>query len=63
MCATVRGVYEYHHYGQDGVDDRGWGCAYRSLQTLWSWVYHQRLTDGPPPTHRCGTDWQYQLPI
>lgn len=51
--ATVRGVYEYYHYAQGGVDDRGWGCAYRSLQTIWSWAWHQRLTDAQPPTHRC----------
>jgi len=30
----VRGHYSYFHYSQDGFDDRGWGCAYRSLQTL-----------------------------
>jgi len=36
-CACVAGSYRYHHYGQDSQDDRGWGCAYRSLQTLWSW--------------------------
>ncbi|XP_013073057.2 ufm1-specific protease 1-like isoform X1 [Biomphalaria glabrata] len=28
----------YYHYGCDGVDDRGWGCGYRTLQTLCSWV-------------------------
>lgn len=36
-CACVAGPYRYHHYGQDSKDDKGWGCAYRSLQTLWSW--------------------------
>ena len=32
----VRGSYEYHHYGQE-VSDHGWGCAYRSCQTIFSW--------------------------
>ena len=33
----VDGTYSYHHYMQDKFDDDGWGCAYRSLQTLISW--------------------------
>ena len=33
----VDGTYTYHHYMQDKFDDDGWGCAYRSLQTLISW--------------------------
>lgn len=40
--ACVTGKYAYYHYGCDGVDDRGWGCGYRTLQTLCSWVVHQR---------------------
>ena len=32
----VRGEYLYYHYMQDGKNDNGWGCAYRSLQTLMS---------------------------
>ena len=28
----VQGGYDYHHYMQDGFDDSGWGCAYRSCQ-------------------------------
>ncbi|XP_058129611.1 ufm1-specific protease 2 [Anopheles ziemanni] len=35
--AVVDGAYTYHHYLQDDFDDKGWGCAYRSLQTLVSW--------------------------
>ncbi|XP_011874219.1 PREDICTED: ufm1-specific protease 1 [Vollenhovia emeryi] len=34
----VRGHYEYWHYGCDGFDDRGWGCGYRTLQTICSWI-------------------------
>ena len=35
---TVKGAYEYWHYGCDGFDDRGFGCGYRTLQTLLSWL-------------------------
>jgi hypothetical protein len=35
--AFVSGDYNYWHYLLDGFDDRGWGCAYRSGQTLISW--------------------------
>ncbi len=31
---------------------KGWGCAYRSLQTLWSWFVHQGYTRRPVPSHR-----------
>lgn len=30
----VQGHYLYFHYNQQGVNDKGWGCAYRSLQTV-----------------------------
>lgn len=48
----VRGTYSYHHYMQDRVNDNGWGCAYRSLQTICSWFRHQGYTDKPIPTHK-----------
>jgi hypothetical protein len=35
--SAVQGMYSYHHYMQDRIDDSGWGCAYRSLQTVVSW--------------------------
>lgn len=38
---VVRGDYNYYHYCCDGVDDRGWGCGYRTLQTVCSWIQHQ----------------------
>ena len=58
--------YGYYHYGQQGMADFGWGCAYRSLQSLHSWfflngydssndsfmTYQFRDTDSLPPTHR-----------
>ncbi|KAL6263786.1 hypothetical protein P5V15_003869 [Pogonomyrmex californicus] len=34
----VQGDYEYWHYGCDGFNDRGWGCGYRTLQTICSWI-------------------------
>ncbi|SPQ99158.1 unnamed protein product (mitochondrion) [Plasmodiophora brassicae] len=48
----VRGPYAYYHYLQDGFNDDGWGCAYRSLQTLWSWGNFQGCLRQPVPSHR-----------
>ena len=48
----VYGNYTYHHYMQDRIDDNGWGCAYRSLQTIVSWFKHQSYIDKPVPTHK-----------
>ena len=48
----VRGNYDYYHYMQDKFDDCGWGCAYRSLQTLSSWFQRQLYTSRSPPTHK-----------
>ncbi len=48
----VRGNYDYYHYMQDKFDDSGWGCAYRSLQTLCSWFQRQHYTSRAPPGHR-----------
>ena len=33
----VKGDYLYFHYNQDNVKDAGWGCAYRSLMSVFSW--------------------------
>ena len=48
----VKGLYEFHHYKQDGVNDKGWGCAYRSFQCLYSWFFHNNILDYTkyPPT-------------
>lgn len=37
---------------QDKFEDKGWGCAYRSLQTLWSWFHCQHYTLKDAPSHR-----------
>ena len=46
-----RGFYEYCHYMQDKCNDEGWGCAYRSLQTICSWLRLQGVTTRSVPTH------------
>lgn len=50
--AVVGGTYAYHHYMQDNFNDDGWGCAYRSLQTIASWFRHQGYTSKAVPSHR-----------
>ncbi|XP_025961009.2 ufm1-specific protease 2 isoform X2 [Dromaius novaehollandiae] len=52
MVYLVHGIYSYHHYMQDRIDDSGWGCAYRSLQTICSWFKHQGYMDASIPTHK-----------
>lgn len=53
VVSIVSGHYSYHHYMQDGIDDNGWGCAYRSLQTIISWFSHQGYIDiEKVPDHR-----------
>lgn len=34
----VRGTLRYYHYGVDGFNDRGWGCGYRTVQSILSWL-------------------------
>jgi len=50
--ALVHGTYTYHHYMQDNFDDDGWGCAYRSLQTIISWLKQQGYTETDVPSHK-----------
>ncbi|KAI4493312.1 hypothetical protein M0802_009480 [Mischocyttarus mexicanus] len=50
--SIVYGLYSYHHYMQNDFDDNGWGCAYRSLQTIISWYRLQGYTNIPIPTHK-----------
>ncbi|VDO92208.1 unnamed protein product [Soboliphyme baturini] len=52
IVCTVQGSYEYRHYMQDGYDDKGWGCAYRSLQTIWSWLLINGYVTQPVPSHK-----------
>lgn len=52
QSSLVKGLYNYHHYMQDRFDDNGWGCAYRSLQTIVSWFRLQGYTEVQVPTHK-----------
>lgn len=51
-CSVVSGQCVYYYYGCDGQDDRGWGCGYRTVQTIGSWFNY--VTHGgksrPPPS-------------
>ncbi|EDV97348.1 probable Ufm1-specific protease 2 [Drosophila grimshawi] len=47
----VNGNYHYYHYLQQQMQDKGWGCAYRSLQTICSWFLLQGYTERAIPTH------------
>ncbi|KJE97105.1 Ufm1-specific protease 2 [Capsaspora owczarzaki ATCC 30864] len=50
--SLVDGPYSYYHYTQDRMDDSGWGCAYRSLQTICSWLRHNGYATRADMTHR-----------
>ncbi|GMJ13705.1 hypothetical protein like AT3G48380 [Hibiscus trionum] len=52
IVSLVQGSYEYYHYLHDGFDDSGWGCAYRSLQTIISWFRLQHYSSIDVPSHR-----------
>ncbi len=41
---SVIGSHKFYHYKCDGTDDIGWGCGYRTLQTICSWI-RQKLID------------------
>ncbi|KAM3139298.1 hypothetical protein pb186bvf_008518 [Paramecium bursaria] len=48
-----KGDYYYFHYMQDNFDDNGWGCAYRSFQTILSWlIENEHCRTIPIPTHK-----------
>uniref|UniRef100_UPI00358E9591 ufm1-specific protease 1 n=1 Tax=Myxine glutinosa TaxID=7769 RepID=UPI00358E9591 len=37
-CTKVHGPCLFYHYSCDMMDDRGWGCGYRTIQSLCSWI-------------------------
>lgn len=43
----ISGKYEYYHYKCDGFNDVGWGCGYRTIQTICSWLRGQIITEYP----------------
>ncbi|KAG8463960.1 hypothetical protein KFE25_000128 [Diacronema lutheri] len=47
--ATVR-EFVHRHYGDDGFDDAGWGCGYRSLQSILSAYPPYRDGAAPVPS-------------
>lgn len=49
-CSLVSGKYLYYHYGCDGKDDRGWGCGYRTVQTICSWLHSGSARRRLPPS-------------
>ena len=59
--SLVYGAYTYYHYMQDKFNDDGWGCAYRSLQTLISWFRLQGYTETKNPTHSQVRTLKYNL--
>jgi Ufm1-specific protease 1 len=40
---TVKGSYKYYHYDCDKFNDIGWGCGYRTIQTICSWIRNRLL--------------------
>eukprot|EP00286_Rhodomonas_abbreviata_P021562 CAMPEP_0181296552 /NCGR_PEP_ID=MMETSP1101-20121128/4766_1 /TAXON_ID=46948 /ORGANISM="Rhodomonas abbreviata, Strain Caron Lab Isolate" /LENGTH=709 /DNA_ID=CAMNT_0023401427 /DNA_START=18 /DNA_END=2148 /DNA_ORIENTATION=+ len=48
---VVQGRYEYCHYMQDKFNDDGWGCMYRSYQTVLSWFRLQHYTSKSIQSH------------
>ncbi|XP_072943093.1 ufm1-specific protease 1-like [Epargyreus clarus] len=44
----VCGKYEYYHTLCDGFNDTGWGCGYRTLQTICSWLNHNYAKNSVP---------------
>ncbi|XP_057710065.1 inactive Ufm1-specific protease 1 [Corythoichthys intestinalis] len=51
--SVVEGDYQYYHYGCDGQNDRGWGCGYRTIQTMASWLsrnVNPQVQSRPPPS-------------
>ena len=48
---TVICTWLHHNYYIIDSTPQGWGCAYRSLQTIWSWFNLQGFTSEAPPTH------------
>uniref|UniRef100_A0A1A9WMX1 UFSP1/2/DUB catalytic domain-containing protein n=1 Tax=Glossina brevipalpis TaxID=37001 RepID=A0A1A9WMX1_9MUSC len=48
----TRGDFWYFHYGCDGHQDQGWGCAYRSLQSMCSWILNKKGQNHTIPSIR-----------
>jgi hypothetical protein len=44
-ASLLIGEFRYYHYGCDAFDDRGWGCGFRTVQCILSWLHAE-----PPPS-------------
>lgn len=40
---SIKGKCFYYHYGCDGYNDIGFGCGYRTTQTICSWIKNQNI--------------------
>ena len=43
----VKGSHLYYHYNCDNINDIGWGCGYRTIQTMCSWIRSKLLLKQP----------------
>lgn len=48
----LQGRVRYFHYGCDGFADHGWGCGYRSVQSILSWLLSERPVETIPALQR-----------
>ena len=44
----VASPLRYYHYNVDGFNDCGWGCGYRTVQTILSWLSNDQLPPSIP---------------
>ena len=44
----VKGTLRFYHYGVDNFRDHGWGCGYRSIQSILSWLKPSELPPSIP---------------
>ena len=42
---VAKGKFKFYHYKCDFFDDIGWGCGYRTLQMICSWINEQILRE------------------
>jgi hypothetical protein len=47
IIKSVKGSLKYFHYDCDGFNDVGWGCGYRTTQTICSWIRNQLIKSDP----------------
>ena len=67
-AALVQGSFRYFHYLCDTFDDRGWGCGWRTVQTILSWLKPEDETPSIPSLQRLvghdvgASSWMPSLP-